>query len=86
MEPAHMTALKALPWNWLAPAIRAACMLGLLALTGQRGLHDAYDRTRTEPWPLLLAAEPAVDPAVAMLQWRADITLARLIEAGQPTE
>lgn len=66
-------------WNWPMLAVMAFCAL---SLTG------ATEGGRTEqPWPALLSNEPIeIDPGVARLQLRANVTLARLMEADNTAE
>jgi hypothetical protein len=61
------------------PGLMALCMVPWIVAT---------DINRAdEPWPLLLtAAQTDADPGIAMLQLRANASLARLIESGRMTE
>ena len=47
----------------------------------------ASSTSRADEWPELLApASEAVEPSRAMLQLRANVTLARLVEAGRAVD
>jgi hypothetical protein len=62
-------------WNWPMLAVIAFWTLPLTGAT-QVSRMD-------EPWPALLSSEPAeTDAEFATLQLRANVTLARLMEAG----
>ena len=67
------------PWHKFMPGLMALCMVPWIVAT---------DINRAdEPWPLLLtAAQTDADPGIAMLQLRANASLARLIESGRMTE
>lgn len=65
-------------WHRLMPVLMALCMAPMIA---------AVDVSPAEePWPLLAAESAEVDPDVAMLQLRANVTLARLLEFGDLAE
>jgi hypothetical protein len=67
-------------WSKLAPVLMMLCLAPFIATVEVEHAE--------EPWPPMLVAEtPAdIDHDVAMLQLRANITLARLIEFGNGPE
>jgi len=68
--------MKTHHWSVLALCAAALCMAPLVAAI-EGGRVD-------EPWPSLLASESAnIDPGIAMLQLRANLTLDRLVQAGR---
>lgn len=61
----------------------SALALGIIMI-GMAPLVAAMGESRTDPWPSLLASEPAaVDHDVAVLQLRANMALDRLIQSGR---
>jgi len=68
--------MKTHHWGVLALCAAAICMAPLVAAI-EDGRVD-------EPWPSLLVNEAVnVDPSIAMLQLRANLTLDRLVQAGR---
>lgn len=60
----------------LALGVIVICMAPLIAVMEGSSVD--------EPWPSLLTNEPeSVDPSVAMLQLRANLTLERLVQSGR---
>jgi hypothetical protein len=67
------------PWHKFMPGLMALCIVPWIAATDINRVE--------EPWPLLLVAmQTEADPGIAMLQLRANASLARLIESGRLTE
>ena len=63
----------------LALAIVTVCLISLMTAS-ESGRAD-------EPWPELLSSEPvAIEPEIALLQLRANVALARLVEAGSAVD
>jgi hypothetical protein len=77
-----MICVHARRWSKFMPALTALCMATLIA-----GMDARPMRRDAGHWPLLLTSTAdTIDPDVAMLQLRANVTLARLIQAGnQPS-
>jgi hypothetical protein len=63
---------------------RSGLALGIIVMC-MAPLIDAMEGGPVdEPWPSLLASGPdSVDPVVAMLQLRANLTLDRLVQSGR---
>jgi hypothetical protein len=67
------------PWHKFVPGLIALCMVPVIVATDINRVE--------EPWPLLLAAVPTdADPDIAMLQLRANASLARLMACGGMTD
>jgi hypothetical protein len=86
-----MIAAKTRPWIWLMPGIVALCLMPLVvAIDGGRSGDPTgwpISEPINGPWPSLFSNGVAdVNPDIAMLQLRANVTLARLIEAGHAAE
>jgi hypothetical protein len=71
----------------LAPGVVALCLLSLIATIDAGRMDEPMGAAMNQPWPMLLPSKPAdVDSSIAMLQLRANVALARLIEAGHQAE
>ena len=86
-----MLGLTTRPWTRQIPGIIALCVISLIAaIDGSRSgspMGWSVNAPLNEPWPTLLSGDPAdVNPDIAMLQLRANVALARLIEAGHAAE
>jgi hypothetical protein len=64
------------PWSGL--------VLSVIVLTVALLPATTISDSTAKPWPAMLSAEPAdIDPGVAVLQRRAHVALAKLVEAAQ---
>jgi hypothetical protein len=74
-----MIFMKMRRWNWSMLGVMAFCALSLTSATEVSRVD--------EPWPVLLSSEPVeIDADFAKLQLRANVTLARLMEADRSAE